>query len=159
MILGIIINVVDAYWYGRLNTVSGYMSINEGGNDKLNSNKFYAAVQIKDDIIKVRNIFNEHINETNIYYKDLSCNGFVMSDDNEILSKWIKKNTEKKYDFYIIEYKVDSNSLTELKSKTMIDISNLQTKLEILEKLDNKNSKTLITKVFVEIHNILSNIF
>lgn len=141
--LGIITSIINAYYHTRLLHIEGYFSINQ--NVKLDKNKFYAVVKVENDTIKVRNILHENIEETNVYYDESCCEDFEVSDDNEVLTKWIEKNKE--YDFYIVEYKTDSISLKNSYKNTYVEIARLQGKLEILEKLKEKSNRSFCKKV------------
>jgi hypothetical protein len=135
MLIGSILNVVNAYYYTRPS--HEYISINK--DVKLNKNKFYASVVVQDNIIEIRNIFHETVEETNIHFKDLFCENFKVSDDTGIINKWIRKNQQ--YNFYIVEYKPNVCSINVLKLETDTEIENLQGRLEILERLKEKIAK------------------
>lgn len=50
----------------------------------------------------LRNLYDESLEEKNNYYTDEYTDIFTISDTNDILNKYIKKNAE--YEHYLVEY-------------------------------------------------------
>lgn len=147
--LGKINSVLNVYWWGRLTSVYG---LNSSGKEPiLDPLKNYALIglyegEFYEDKYTIRNFFNNSVKEKNTYFADENENQYYLSDEDNILKNWIKKNGSS--DLYLVEY-------------TLIELENLEYSLNksIEEKYVLDNHIVFLENIIKKQKNNNNNIF